>query len=107
MMRCETDSKTGVSSNHSADLFFERHAGGDWIKFADFEDYKAGIKRNNSEGAVTKLGLEIVELRTRLQEMEKAGNRIARAVKRLARVDHDGEEGIDKLLKDWEDASNA
>lgn len=59
-----------------------------------------------ADGGIAKLGLEIVALRIRLQSMEKSGNRLARALKRLARTDYEGEEGVDKLLKDWEDASN-
>ena len=79
---------------------------GDWIKYADFLDYKNGQRSNASENTVSKLGLEIVALRTRLQDMEKSGNRLARAVKRLAKTDYDDSEGVAMLLKEWESANN-
>lgn len=107
LMRCETDPETGVSSNHTADIFIERHEGGHWIKHSDFEDYKAAQGRNRREEVAVKLGLEIVALRTRMEDMERAGNKLAKAVKRLGRFDDEGGENAPQLIKDWEDATNA
>lgn len=90
-----------------AGLTVQRADSGDWVKWAEFEDYKNGQRANKSENSVTKLGLEIVALRTRLQDMEKAGNRMARALKRLAKSDYEDGEGVFGLLKEWEDANNA
>lgn len=35
-----------------------------WIKWHDFEDYKAARRRNSSEDLVTQLGIEVAELRS-------------------------------------------
>lgn len=43
---------------------------GDWVKWHDFEDYKAGQRRNKSEATAIKLGLEIVHLKTRIEDLE-------------------------------------
>lgn len=55
----------------SATLYVERAAGGAWVKWADFEDYKAAQRRNKNEETVRQLGMEIVELRSRLAELEQ------------------------------------
>lgn len=107
LLRCETDSETGASSNHSADLYIEPHDSGHWIKAADFEDYKAAQSRNKREDVAIKLGLEIVALRTRMEDMERAGNKLAKTVKRLGRFDEESGDEAPKLIKDWEDATNA
>lgn len=52
-------------------LHVERSPSGEWIKAADFEDYKAAQRRNASLEANTKLGIEIAELRSRLSDLEK------------------------------------
>jgi hypothetical protein len=43
---------------------------GGWIKYADFEDYKAGQRRNKNAEAITRLGVEVAELRCRIAELE-------------------------------------
>lgn len=53
-----------------ADLYIERSLSGKWVKWADFVDYKAAQRRNKNESAVTKLGLECVELRVRIEDLE-------------------------------------
>ncbi len=53
-----------------ADLYIERSSSGQWVKWADFKDYKAAQKRNKSEEAVERLGLECVELRVRIEDLE-------------------------------------
>lgn len=55
----------------SATLYVERSPSGEWIKWADFEDYKAAQRRNKNEETVRQLGMEIVELRSRLAELEQ------------------------------------
>lgn len=54
-----------------ASLHAERSPSGEWIKWNDFLDYKMAQRRNSSEETVTKLGMEIVELRSRLAELEQ------------------------------------
>lgn len=44
---------------------------GDWVKWHDFEDYKAAQRRNKSEATATKLGLEVVHLKTRIEDLEE------------------------------------
>ena len=90
-----------------AELYIERSPYGKWVKWSDFEDYKAAQRRNQNADAVNRLGMEVVALRTRLQDMEKAGNRLAKAAKRLAKTDYEDGEGISGLLKDWEEAKTA
>lgn len=51
-------------------LHVERSPSGEWIKAADFEDYKAAQRRNSSLETNTKLGMEIAELRSRIAELE-------------------------------------
>lgn len=51
-------------------LHIERSSSGHWVKWADFLDYKAAQRRNKNESAVTRLGLECVELRVRIEDME-------------------------------------
>lgn len=54
-----------------ASLHIERTVGyGDWIKWHDFEDYKAAQRRNASAEMNAKLGFEIAELRSRIKELE-------------------------------------
>lgn len=43
---------------------------GEWVKWHDFEDYKAGQRRNRAEATAVKLGLEVVHLRTRIEDLE-------------------------------------
>lgn len=90
-----------------AELSVDRHDSGDWVKWSDFVDYKNGQRANKSENTVSKLGLEVVALRTRLQDMEKAGNKMARALTRLAKTDYEDGEGVSGLLRKWEEANNA
>jgi hypothetical protein len=47
---------------------------GDWIKYADFEDYKAGQRRNKNAEAITRLGVEVAELRAENERLRKAGD---------------------------------
>lgn len=51
-------------------LFIERSVCGKWIKADDFDDYKAGRRRNSTEESVTQMGIEIAELRCRIAELE-------------------------------------
>ena len=53
-----------------ADLYIERSPSGKWIKWHDFQDYKAAQRRNASAEMNAKLGLEIAELRSRIKELE-------------------------------------
>lgn len=55
----------------SATLYVERSPSGEWIKAADFEDYKAAQRRNASLETNTKLGIEIAELRSRIADLER------------------------------------
>lgn len=57
--------------NETAGLHIERSVSGDWVKWSDFEDYKAGRRRNSTEDAVTKLGVENAELRGLLATLQK------------------------------------
>jgi len=50
-------------------LVTERCAGGNWIKADDFEDYKAGQKRNRAETTALKLGMEVAHLRSELADL--------------------------------------
>lgn len=54
----------------SATLYVERSPSGEWVKWHDFEDYKAGQRRNRSEEIIVKLGIEIAELRSRIADLE-------------------------------------
>lgn len=47
---------------------------GDWIKWPDFEDYKAAQRRNASAEMNTKLGVEIAEMRVLIEEMNNTIN---------------------------------
>ena len=48
---------------NKAELEIIAAASGDWIKWADFEDYKSAQRRNKSEETVTRLGVEVAQLR--------------------------------------------
>lgn len=54
----------------SATLYVERSPSGEWIKWADFVDYKAAQRRNKNEECITKMGIEIAELRCRIADLE-------------------------------------
>lgn len=58
------------TDTHTAGLHIERSCRGEWIKVSDFEDYKAARRRNSTEDAVTRLGIEIAELRCRIADLE-------------------------------------
>ena len=80
---------------------------GEWIKWPDFVDYKNGQRANRAEQSVTRLGLEVVALRLRLQAMEKAGNKLSKMLARVARsrgADADETGPIADAIKDWIDA---
>ena len=51
-------------------LRIEESPCGEWVKWHDFVDYKAGRRRNRSEEIVVKLGIEIAELRSRIADLE-------------------------------------
>lgn len=55
----------------TAGLHVERSPSGEWIKWADFKDYKNAQRRSASLETNTKLGMEIVELRGELEHMKQ------------------------------------
>lgn len=55
-----------------ASLHIEAAESGDWIKYADFEDYKAAQRRNATLEANTRLGVEIAQLRAEKEAETKA-----------------------------------
>jgi len=53
-----------------ASIQIQESPSGDWIKWHDFEDYKAAQRRNSSAEMNAKLGVEIAEMRSRIAELE-------------------------------------
>ena len=53
-----------------AELSISRSPSGDWIKWHDFLDYKAGLRRNASYETNRKLGMEVAELRCEIQRLK-------------------------------------
>lgn len=51
-------------------LHVQRSPSGEWVKWADFVDYKAAQRRNKTEESITQMGIEIAELRCRIAELE-------------------------------------
>lgn len=62
-MNCDGDYSDAV-------LKVQRSPSGNWIKWADFVDYKAAQRRNASYDTNVKLGMEIAELRCELEELK-------------------------------------
>lgn len=54
-----------------ATLYVERAAGGAWVKWADFVDYKAAQRRNKNAELITSLGIENAELRCTIEDLKK------------------------------------
>lgn len=52
-----------------ATLHIERTPSGKWVKWHDFEDYKAAQRRNASAETNERLGKEIAELRSELKDL--------------------------------------
>lgn len=61
--------KTG-DGDAEAGLTYSASKCGEWVKWHDFVDFKAAQRRNKSESMVEKLGLECIELRVRIEDME-------------------------------------
>ncbi len=53
---------------------------GDWIKWHDFQDYKAAQRRNKSEEMNRKLGVEIAEMRSRIADLQAENERFRKAL---------------------------
>lgn len=47
---------------------------GEWVKWHDFEDYKAAQRRNASAETNERLGIEIAEMRVLIEEMNNTIN---------------------------------
>lgn len=62
-MNCDGDYSDAVLKVHRSPI-------GDWIKWHDFLDYKAAQRRNASYDTNVKLGMEVAELRTEIQELK-------------------------------------
>ena len=67
------DDSTGIPI---ASIYTERAKSGAWIKWADFEDYKAAQRRNKNADAVTRLGVEVAQVRCELEELREENKRL-------------------------------
>lgn len=59
-----------------ADLYIERSPSGKWVKWHDFEDYKAAQRRNKTAEKVSALGVENAEMRSRIKDLEAEVKRL-------------------------------
>lgn len=65
--------------SQTAGLHTERTPYGEWVKWHDFQDYKDAQRRNKSEATAVKLGLEVVSLNNRIEELTAENERLRKA----------------------------
>ena len=94
-----------------ASIQIQESPSGDWIKWHDFEDYKAAQRRNSSAEMNAKLGVEIAEMRSRIaalaaenERLRKAGDAMENELFRVILMELPGLEKEDinnQYIADW------
>jgi uncharacterized small protein (DUF1192 family) len=73
---------------------------GDWIKWHDFEDYKAAQHRNASADTNAKLGVEIAEMRSRIAALQAENERLNERVRiKFEKIEDPMDEYLNHVLR--------
>jgi len=71
-----------------ASIQIQESPSGDWIKWHDFEDYKAAQRRNASAEMNERLGIEIAEMRSRIADLEAERDKLRGQLERAFNENH-------------------